>query len=609
MDIKWLFICFTGFVLECAFGDEFKFTYQMAHRCKEHICQHGYRYETYYRTDAEELKETNKELNVIFDMHIAIQASSNGHILLSPVLNPTPFDDVYEIVVGGGSNKFTELRRNLRRNAKISVKTPDILSTVDLRAFHIKITTDGLIEFNKEGDPIPLLIYYDIDPLQIKYFSFAAWTGVEAKFLYDCPTPGANSTEPVPNSQPVEPKLSNSDDLKRTLLLGRLPSIPPNSVMTVKLGVIVTNVRYNPFDALLTTRMAVVMSWTDDSMAWNPNKFNGTTSIKFRQGQIWRPTFFVLNSNNIGALDTRNPDLITMVNSGEATFHFRTKVVTFCEMGSMLKKSKWPKDEYECSIVIQPWESHEKITIESINADDEKMQAYSSIDEFVHNEWEFKKTDLIIAPELWDAVYDIGSNDTHRSDRYFISFSLTRIPSAYNLAFYTPLIALTIFVLMSFWSEPLNLSRVWFYFGCTIVICMGLCYIDYLVPVHNIPSILIMYTIVLGGVLLALIVQVFLLSSMGDRMCSSLAVKSFITSNLCRATFCLTAIRMVSNGGYMVHEDDDSGVIVPPSDNIEEMESENSKKLEGKIEFALIIDRIMFTVYCVVLVALLVTDY
>ena len=43
-------------------------------------------------------------------------------------------------VVGGGGNKFTELRGNLKRNARASAKTVGILSPIEFRAFYIKIT-------------------------------------------------------------------------------------------------------------------------------------------------------------------------------------------------------------------------------------------------------------------------------------------------------------------------------------------------------------------------------------------------------------------------------------------------------------------------------------
>lgn len=36
-----------------------------------------------------------------------------------------------------------------------------------------------------------------------------------------------------------------------------------------------------------------LQKWTDDSMAWNPNKFNGIDRLTFRQGQIWSPLLSV----------------------------------------------------------------------------------------------------------------------------------------------------------------------------------------------------------------------------------------------------------------------------------------------------------------------------
>lgn len=44
------------------------------------------------------------------------------------------------LVVGGGGNKFTELRGNLKRNARASKTTVGIVSPIEFRAFYIKIT-------------------------------------------------------------------------------------------------------------------------------------------------------------------------------------------------------------------------------------------------------------------------------------------------------------------------------------------------------------------------------------------------------------------------------------------------------------------------------------
>lgn len=65
--------------------------------CKEHLCQHGYSYEVFYQVNAEDRKMARSDPSIVYEMHIAILAASNGHILLSTVPKPDITDPVYEI--------------------------------------------------------------------------------------------------------------------------------------------------------------------------------------------------------------------------------------------------------------------------------------------------------------------------------------------------------------------------------------------------------------------------------------------------------------------------------------------------------------------------------
>ncbi|XP_026735502.1 neuronal acetylcholine receptor subunit alpha-5-like [Trichoplusia ni] len=577
------------------------FTRKMAQACKEHICQDGYSYNTFYSVDDENMKEITKNTEMAFEMHLGIQAVNNGHILLSPVPRPGDSDPVYEFVVGGGGNKFTELRRNLKRNAKKSVLTPKILSSFEARGFYIKIQQDGLIEFGREGESLPLLSYMDVSPLQIKYFSFAAWTGVEVKFLYDCPVPGANTTS---DSQEIERRLSPTEEFKRSRLQYLLPWIPPKPQMDVTLGIKVTNVKYDPFQSKLITSLSVVVSWTDEGMSWFPGKYNISSVLKFHQGQIWSPRFYIFNSDNMDPFDARNTALISMTHDGEATFHFQSTVYTWCTDSSP-GLSKWPHDEYECSIVIQAWEAHEKISIGVIEPNSTKMQVFAGVDDVTENEWEVSTKQFIVKPNLWNHFYSTDDNETHQSDRYIIDVTLKRHATAYNVVFYTPLLVLVLFVLMSFWSEPLVMDRIWFLAGCSVVISMGLCYIDYLIPSHTLPSILVLYTNVLFGVLLALLIQAFLMTTAAENISKMATVQRVIRSNVVRIIFCLPYVASsASNGGYFSQEDEDPQA-TPISREIEEMESENEGKMKEKMELAEVIDRILFMTYTITFAAML----
>ncbi|CAH2098231.1 unnamed protein product [Euphydryas editha] len=589
----------------------FTFTYDMAKQCKEHLSQHGYSYDTFYRVDDVDRRDIRSDPSIVFEMHLAILAASNGHILLSSVSRPDASDPVYEIVVGGGANKFTELRGNLKRNARASAKTVGILSPVNFRAFYIKITEDGLIEFGQEGEILPIISYQDMDPLTVRYFSFAAWNGVEAKFLYDCPIPLANGSNVTPSSQAVEKTPTGSELLKRSLLFNRDPNIPPSSKFTVNMGVKVTSITYDAFESKLSTGVSIVRKWTDDSMAWNPSKFNGTTYLTFRQGQIWTPTLSVFNSDTVNMLDAKNPELVTVVNSGEATLHMQTTIQSWC-FDYMHTVTKWPRDEYICTIVIEPWELHNQIVLKQLDPLSDAMKGFTVIDEVIQNAWEVSTSQYIVNSTIWNKMYAFNDNDSMIYDRFVMNVGLKRRATAYNIVFYTPLLVLVTFVLLSFWSDRLNMKRVWFYGCCTVIICMGLCNIDFLVPSHSIPSIMILYVTVLGGVILALMVHVVLMTSLIARLCKTTLIQNLLMSQWFRTLFCLPPLKECQiyatiDECYSSQDDEDPGVVTR-NGAIEEMQSDKIEYSES-MELAEAIDKLMFIVYSVTFAVMLALHF
>ncbi|XP_013190974.1 acetylcholine receptor subunit alpha-type unc-38 [Amyelois transitella] len=585
---------------------------EMSAKCKQHICRFGYNYDTYYRIDSNDRKPTDPK--VAFEMHIAIQAASNGHILLSPVEHPSFSDSVYEFVVGGGANTFTELRRNLRKNAKASAKTFRILSNSELRGFYIKITKDGHVEFGREGKVPPIIDIYDVDPIDVKYFSFASWNGVDARFLYDCPTPSSN--ESTRNSTEITPRLSISDQLKKNILTNRFPSLAPSQNMTVEIGTVLISARYDSFDAKLFTDLAFVTSWKDKSAAWDPDKYNGTTRINFRQTQIWRPTFLVYNANTLDPLDASTAGLIAMDYSGQNTFHFRTKVESWCVVDDTTALNKWPLDSYDCVIVIRPYQVHELITLKLLKPTDVKMKFYTDIDIKVRNEWETSATSLVFSSGQWAKLHNTTFNDRTASDVMVIYLTMHRRAVAYNVAFYTPLVVLVTFLLMSFWTQPLVMSRVWFYSGCAVTISLGLCYIEYIMPCHNVPSLLVLYITVLFGVLFALLLQVVLMTSIIRALCETQPIQNLLTSYMFRKIFLLTPMTVTKNYDTLnegfSYEGEDSDVIIPRTSNVEEMVADvtTEKATFGDPEeLAEAFDKLLFFVYSLAFAVMLALHF
>lgn len=112
---------------------------------------------------------------------------SDAHILLAPASDVQKEDPVYEIVIGAGGNTFCDIRRKQKSEVKATIRIKGLLSALDLQSFWIHISKNGVIDVGKEGEELPFLTWTDPDPLPIKDFSFSTWTGVEAKWYFDCP--------------------------------------------------------------------------------------------------------------------------------------------------------------------------------------------------------------------------------------------------------------------------------------------------------------------------------------------------------------------------------------------------------------------------------------
>ncbi|OWR49330.1 Cys-loop ligand-gated ion channel subunit protein, partial [Danaus plexippus plexippus] len=341
--------------------------------------------------------------------------------------------------------------------------------------------------------------------------------------------------------------------------------------------------------------------WTDDSMAWNPLKFNGTSRLTFRQGQIWSPSLSIYNSDTIGFLDAKNSEPITMFESGETILHMQTTIQTWClDYSDML--TKWPHDEYDCVIVIEPWENHEDITFKKLDPED--MKAFADIDDVIQNSWDITTEQYILNSTSWNS-------NSSESDRFVIEVVLKRRATAFNIVFYTPLLVLMTFILLSFWTEPLNLRRIWFYAGCSVVICSGLCYIDFLVPCHSIPSILVLYTVVLGGVLLALLIHAALMTSLTKRLCKTITIQNILTAQWFRTLFFLPPFKTshiyetINNDYGESNEDvmETSGIR-----NIEAMQSDNKEDNES-VELAEAVDKVLFLIYSMTFAVMLALHF
>lgn len=139
-----------------------------------------------------------------------VKGSGNAHILASPSMNPTEFDDAYEVVIGAWGNHHIIIRKRINGAVLADVHVPHVLSEIKPKSFVLDISegrtctqifalkawipkilfsffeyVDGSIRLFIEDDFFnPLVSAYDVIPLKVKYVSYKNLLSEKVSFYY-----------------------------------------------------------------------------------------------------------------------------------------------------------------------------------------------------------------------------------------------------------------------------------------------------------------------------------------------------------------------------------------------------------------------------------------
>lgn len=91
----------------------------------------GYGYFSFYRLPESSFYKNELELKFM------VRAKSDAHILLATNGRIDPTQPVYEIVIGGGKNTFSEIRRAKIGQSKVTLSIPNLLSANEVRGFWV----------------------------------------------------------------------------------------------------------------------------------------------------------------------------------------------------------------------------------------------------------------------------------------------------------------------------------------------------------------------------------------------------------------------------------------------------------------------------------------
>lgn len=104
--------------------------------CKEYDATSGYGYQKYFKID--DVSNRHADSGIIVNLKLYVMGPKDAHILLATEESPSTTDPVYEIVLGGGANTFSEIRRKRKTQALQSIRRK-ILSALNPIPITIKI--------------------------------------------------------------------------------------------------------------------------------------------------------------------------------------------------------------------------------------------------------------------------------------------------------------------------------------------------------------------------------------------------------------------------------------------------------------------------------------
>ncbi|XP_078610800.1 C3 and PZP-like alpha-2-macroglobulin domain-containing protein 8 [Branchiostoma floridae x Branchiostoma japonicum] len=116
-----------------------------------------------------------------------VKATNDVHVALSSQRHDMA--NMYEIVIGGWSNRKSVIRRRKQGTNRGTTWTSGINSKTEYRKFWITWSPDGTIAVGRGGEPQPFMKWTDPNPLPINYAGYTTGWGSTGLWRF-CPNAG-----------------------------------------------------------------------------------------------------------------------------------------------------------------------------------------------------------------------------------------------------------------------------------------------------------------------------------------------------------------------------------------------------------------------------------
>ncbi|EEB10963.1 Neuronal acetylcholine receptor protein subunit alpha-5 precursor, putative [Pediculus humanus corporis] len=383
----------------------------------------GYGYRDFF-----EFRSDNISPNHIFYFNFYVKTVSDAHILLKSSVSG---NESIEIVIGGGSNTFSQIRllRNEDKKTILTQKTENILSEINYRKFLISVDNLGIVFVKDENDVFLSWRFDNLFP--IKYYAFGSWTNTKADWKFGCD----KNTEIIHDDSQITPLQKLKNDLFTLYNPNTMPN-GPKDVLQVTAEFHLDNIH---------------MKWNDNKMKWNPDNYDGIDHLFIPPFQIWTPYLRVLNT-----LIIEKTPLFDLTTSGVIVTHDGSifwrppfKSVSFCE----IDLKNWPYDTHNCSVLIGFWMEPPNLLL-SMSVDQKTVDNTK-----IGSEWGVERAS------------SLNNKNDDDDDNYGILYlEIRRNSESQVLLLTVPCMASDVLSLSSFWISFNNPNK--FYLSCGSVIML-----------------------------------------------------------------------------------------------------------------------------------------
>ncbi|XP_072391900.1 neuronal acetylcholine receptor subunit non-alpha-2-like [Diabrotica undecimpunctata] len=499
-------------------------------KCKTHYSRSGSVYKDFYSIS--ETPSANDTL--LLDFHFSVLAPSDAHILLASSDKVQKTDPAYEIVIGAGGNTFCDIRRKQKSDVKSSVRVKGLLNALDPQSFWLHITKDGDIAVGKEGEELPFISWVDPDPLPLKVISFSTWSGVEAKWYFDC--------EFKHETEEIQRPLTDLDRLRKDYLYHYNPYVRPvkhfNTTTTVSLAININHVALDEKRSVIEVLGVTKMGWQDEKLRWNPHNYSGIQVMHIFRREIWQPDLCLYNA--VGDIRDLLEDTLMVVHyTGYVEWNPAIKMKAFCE-GQNLET--WPKETHKCNLIMGFMREFNHMRI-SFNRNDSSLIYYES------SEWSILEADVITN------ISAAEQNITSEPAIFEINLTIKRNSMALDWIFFSPFILISISVLSSFWIAPFGQLKISVVSAQLVICTLILLSLSLIVPNHSkkVPYIVSLYSYTLLAILIAIIVSIVVvnLARSYHKKAVPHVLCTILTSKCIRIFLCLPNVKMADNYGNL----------------------------------------------------------